>query len=158
MPFLKANDILELAMQIEQSGEAFYHAVALKAQTPPVRALFADLAAQEVSHYQTFARLAQAVHAHPLMLPDEWDEYQSYLQSTVQSAFFEGPDQALALAEMVTDEKQAIRMAIGFEKETLLFFYDLHDTVSEADQEVIQKIVTEEKAHIRRLADMVRFL
>ncbi len=61
----------------------------------------------------------------------------------------------MAVAEQVTDEKEAVRMAMGFEKETLLFFHDLRDVVSEADKEVILHIIAEEKSHLQRLAGML---
>jgi len=108
-----------------------------------------------VKHYQTFAKMAQAVSDKPLMTDDEWEQYVKYLNSTVQSSFFEGPDKALAAAKQVKGEKEAVRAAIGFEKETLLFFYDLRDVVSGADRTFVDKIVAEEKSHIRRLADML---
>lgn len=155
MAFLQANDIIELAMQVEQSGEAFYRAVAQKVPSPAVRALFEDLAQQEVIHYQVFGKLAQDARDAPLMTDEEWAMYADYMNATVQSAFFQGPDKALALAETVADEKEAVRMAMGFEKETLLFFFDLRDKVSEAKRSFVQKIVDEEKKHIRRLAEML---
>ena len=91
----------------------------------------------------------------PLMSGEEWECYVGYLSATVQSSLFEGPDKALAAAEQVTDEKEAVRMGIGFEKETLLFFYDMRDIVYEADRVSIDKVVAEEKPHIRRLAAML---
>jgi rubrerythrin len=151
MAFVQAADIVELAMRVEQSGEVFYRAVVQKATSPTVRDLFEDLAAQEVIHYKIFSKLSQAVQNNPWMTDAEWDEYAGYLQATVQSAFFDGPDKALALAETVADEAEALNMAIGFEKETLLFFYDLRDTVTAADRSFIEKIIAEEKKHIRRL-------
>jgi rubrerythrin len=78
-----------------------------------------------------------------------------YLQATIESAFFQGADKALAVAEQVADEKEAVRMAMGFEKETLLFFHDLRDMVSDADKEVVLRIIAEEKSHLRRLAGML---
>ncbi|MDY7041812.1 MAG: ferritin family protein [Chloroflexota bacterium] len=155
MTFLKATDVVELAMQLEKSGEAFYRAVAQKTESPQIRSLFEDLADQEVKHYAVFAELSHKVRAKPLMTDDEWDQYMAYLNATVQSAFFEGPDKALAAAEVVMDEKEAVRMAVGFEKETLLFFYDLRDAVPAADRPFIEKVVAEEKSHIRRLAGML---
>jgi len=44
---------------------------------------------------------------------------------------------------------------MGFEKDTLLFFYDLREMVSEAERGTISNIITEEKAHLRRLARML---
>ena len=155
MPFLQAADVVELAMQLEKTGEAFYRAVAGKARSAPVRALFEDLAAQEVKHYQVFSELGRRVREKPLMTDDEWAQYVEYLKAMVAGAFFEGPQTALAAARGLKDEKAAARAAIGFEKETLLFFYDLRDAVGEADREFVDRVLAEEKSHIRRLAALV---
>ena len=152
---ITAADVLELAMKVEKSGEVFYRAVAQKAKSADIQALFVDLAEQEVKHYALFERLRKSVRDSVLMSEDEWEWYVGYLNATVQSSFFEGPDKALAAAEQVTDEKEAVRMAIGFEKETLLFFYDMRDSVYKADRTAIDNVVAEEKSHIRRLAAML---
>ena len=156
MSLLQAADMVELAMGLEQSGQVFYRAVAAKSSVPQIQALFSDLADQEKLHYAAFAKLAEAVRNKPLMLPEEWDQYQDYLQATVQSAFFEGPDKALAAADRVHDEREALGMAMSFEKETMLFFHDLRDMASPTDQEVITRIIQEEKRHLRRLAGLLR--
>ena len=151
MALFQAADIVELAMQVEQSGEAFYRAVAAKAEAQSVRPLFEYLAGQEVVHYQVFQRLSQTVHEAPFMTDEEWDLYMNYLKGTVQNAFFEGTDKALALADTVSDPQHAIQMAIGFEKETLLFFYDLRERIPEKHRPVLDKVIDEEKRHIQRL-------
>ena len=66
-----------------------------------------------------------------------------------------GHIQDLAEAERVKDEKEALRMATGFEKETLPFFYGCRDSVYGADKPFIDKIVAEEKSHIQRLVGML---
>ena len=156
MAYLSASDIVDLAMQLEQSGEAFYRAVAKKTQSSDIRALFEYLADEEVKHYRVFSKLGKLLQDNPLMTDEEWEQYVQYLNATVQSAFFEGPDKALAAAEEVTEEKEAVRMAMGFEKETLLFFYDLRATVPAADRPFIDKVIAQEKTHIRRLAEMLQ--
>ena len=155
MNILQAGDIVELAMQIEKSGEAFYRAVAKKIESADTRAFFEDLADQEVKHFETFSKLAEAVKDAPLLSVAEWDEYVKYVEATVQSAFFEGPEKALALAETVQDQEEAIRMSIAFEKETLVFFLDLHEIATGQSQEPIARIIAQERAHIRRLAKML---
>ncbi|MGD9100192.1 MAG: ferritin family protein [Anaerolineae bacterium] len=155
MTIFKASDAVEMALEIEKRGEAFYRAVAQKAKSPQVKALFEDLAEQEVLHYDTFKKLSKTQWAQPLMPDDQWDQYLMYMQATIQNAFFEGEDKALALAEQASDEKEALRMAMGFEKETLLFFHDLREMVSEADEKTIKHIIDEEKAHLRRLAALL---
>jgi rubrerythrin len=156
LAILRAADITELAMELEKSGEAFYRAVAEKVDSPEVRALFEDLANQEVAHYRIFQKLARSIREQPFMTDEEWDMYQDYLDATVQSAFFEGADKALAAADEVEDEEQALRMAIGFEKETMLFFHDLQDKVPEKGRETVERVIAEERRHVQRLAGMVR--
>ena len=73
----------------------------------------------------------------------------------MNNALFAGPDKALALARQAEDREMALRAAMGFEKDTLLFFYDLRDMVSEADREAISGVIREEKRHLRRLAKML---
>jgi len=155
MVLIKAADVLELALELEKNGEAFYRAVARKTGVPEVQALFEDLAQQEVFHYRAFQKLAQTTWDTPLMPPEEWQEYLSYLQATVQSAFFEGKNKSLAMADQVASDTEAIRMAMGFEKETILFFHDLRDLVPEGHKETVARIIAEEKSHLRRLAGML---
>lgn len=156
MAIFNAADVVELALELEKSGEVYYRKVAQRAESPEVKALFEDLAQQEVYHYKTFKELAKTTWDQPLMTPESWRDYMTYLQVTVQSTFFEGQDKALAAAEEVTSEQEAIRKAMGFEKETLLFFHDLRDMVSEGDKATLGRIIDEEKKHLRRLAAMLQ--
>ena len=155
MAIYKATDIIEMALEIEKSGEVFYRAVAQKVQSPEIKALFEDLAEQEALHYEAFKKLEKINWDQSLMSADQWSQYLMYLQATIQSAFFEGRDKALSLADQVTDGNEALQMAMGFEKETLLFFYDLRDMVNDADKKIIKRIIEEEKAHLRRLAEIL---
>lgn len=156
MSIYKATDIVEMALEIEKSGELFYRAVAEKAKSTEVKALFEDLAEQEVLHYKTFKKLSKITWDTSSLPGGDWSQYLMYLQSVIQSAFFQGRDKALALAEEVSDEKEALRMAMNFEKETLLFFYDLRDMVSDADREIVMRIVDEEKQHLQRLGGLLQ--
>lgn len=155
MAIFHATDIVEMAMELEKSGEIFYGAVAEKAASPEVQTLFSELAEEEKHHYAAFEKMSGTIWDTAPTPEDEWDQYLMYLQATIQSAFFEGSDKALALAEQVTDEKEALQMAIDFEKETMFFFYDLRDKVSNVDQAIVEGIIAEEKTHVRRLASMM---
>jgi rubrerythrin len=157
MGIFTAAEALEMAMQIETNGEVFYNAVAAKMADPGVKKLFQELAAQEQRHYEVFQKMAGTVGgvASPSAPDVERDEYQIYLQAALDNALFAGKDKALALAEQARDRQAALRVAIGFEKDTLLFFYDLHGMVSEAEQKAVGGIIQEEKLHLRRLAKLL---
>jgi len=155
MAAFTAAEALEMAMEIEKNGEAFYNAVAAKSFDPDAKALFEDLAVQEQGHYKAFQKMLKDVSPAPVLPVDIYDEYQTYVQAALDNALFAGPDKALALAEQAEDKEAALRAALGFEKDTLLFFYDVRDMVGEKDQETISDIIREEKKHVRRLARML---
>ncbi|MFB0533379.1 MAG: ferritin family protein [Anaerolineae bacterium] len=155
MAILTAAEALKWALEIEQNGETFYKAVAGKSGEPEVKALFEDLAAQERGHYRVFHKMLEEVKPDPDLSRLDYDEYQTYLQVALAGALFAGPDKGLALAMEAQDRETALRAAMGFEKDTLLFFYDLREMVSKAEREAVSDIILEEKAHLRRLAGML---
>ncbi len=152
MAVFTAAQGLEMAMQIEENGEAFYTTFAAESSDAEVKELFEFLAGQERNHYKVFEKLLGRIEPGPQMLAPEEDEYSMYLQVALDQALFSGPDKALATARDAKDRETAIRTALGFEKDTLLFFYDLREMVSDNDRETLTRIVNEEKAHVRRLA------
>jgi len=157
MAFLTAAEALKWALEIEKNGEVFYNEVAAKSADPEVKALFEDLAVQERGHYRAFQKMLKEVKPDPDLssVGIQYDEYQAYLQAALASALFAGPDKGLTLATQAQDRETALRAAMGFEKDTLLFFYDLREMVSEAERGAISNIILAEKAHLRRLAKMV---
>jgi rubrerythrin len=152
MALFTAVEALEMAMEIEKNGEAFYKAVAAQAADAGARALFEELAAQEQKHYAAFQKLAGRAQSAATPPGMEYDQYDLYLKAALDNALFSGPDKAIAAAAQAQDQKQALRAAIGFEKDTLVFFYDLRDMVGEADYPLVDAIIKEEKTHLRRLA------
>lgn len=155
MAMFTAAEGLEMAMEIEKNGQVFYNTVAERSADPEVKALFEDLAAQEQMHYQVFQKMIGGARSAPALPAAEYDQYRTYVQVALDNALFAGPDKALALAEQAKDRETALRAAVGFEKDTMLFFYDLRDMVSEADREIISDVIREEKRHLRRLIRML---
>ncbi len=156
MAILTAAEALKWALEIEKNGETFYNAVAAKSTDPEVKALFEDLAAQERGHYKAFQKMLEKAKPEPDLSKVDYDKYQTYLQVALAEALFAGPDKGLALAKQAQDRDTALQAAMGFEKDTLLFFYDLREMVSEAERGSISDVIHEEKAHLRRLAKMLR--
>ncbi|MGQ9521402.1 MAG: ferritin-like domain-containing protein [Anaerolineae bacterium] len=144
-----------MALRIEQTGETFYTGVARKVEDPQLRTVLEDLAVQEQRHYNAFMKLSGYVSEPPSHSQQEWEAYVQYLQVAIDNAIFAGPDKALALAESIADPQEALRMALGFEKDTLLFYYDLREMMREADRPIVNEIIREEKAHVRRLAGLL---
>ena len=155
MAAFSAAEAIEMAMEIEKNGEVYYNEVVANSTDPEVKALFEDLAIQEQGHYRLFKAMLGKSESVPGLVSDEYDEYKAYLAAALDNALFAGPDKALALAQKAKDKDTALRAALGFEKDTLLFFYDLREIVAEKDRPAIAGVIQEEKKHVRRLAGML---
>lgn len=154
MALLTGGEIIEIAMDLEESGEAFYNAVAEKATTPGIKELFEDLALQEQYHRRAFQQMGRdAVEL--ALTPEQWKQFQGYTNALLQQSFFAKPENALNLAAQAEDEQAALQAALDFEKEAMLFFHELLDVVKDADRQVVERIVQEEKQHIQRLSGML---
>ena len=155
MAVFEAAQALEMAMSIEVNGEAFYRAASEKSDDAKLKELFEDLASQERGHYRVFQRMARDVEPAPELPGQEAEDYQAFLEVALDQAVFRGQDKALRMAERAEDRDAALRAAMGLEKDTMLFYYDLREMVAESDRETISNVIREEKKHLARLAAMV---
>jgi rubrerythrin len=118
---LSSEEIFGLAKEIERSGHAYYRTIADSTASADLKELFDYLAEQELAHYRFFDQLSRD---YPELEVDgeEWEQTSAYIKATSDSRFFVGEDKAISLARTVKEPLAAIDIAIGFEKDTLLFF------------------------------------
>jgi rubrerythrin len=157
MTVVSAAEALRWAMEIEENGEAFYNTAAARSADADVKALFEDLAVRERGHYEVFQKMLEKVKPDPDLssVGPQYADYEFYLQAVLANALFAGKDKGLTLARQAEDRETALQAAMSFEKDTLLFFYDLREMVSEAARGTITAVIQEEKTHLRRLAKML---
>lgn len=149
--FYSVVEVIEMAIKTEETGKSFYEGVAKKAKHPELRNLFTYLAGEEAKHRETFADLYQTVKEHPQSLPYNWDEMNLYLKAITESRFFLGKNKAINLVRKAQTPKQALASALEFERDTLLFYEEIMNLVSEKSRAVVEKIIAQEKKHIRQL-------
>jgi rubrerythrin len=147
---LTGADVIDLAVQTEVRGERFYREAKDKADRADAKTLFDYLAQEEVRHKKVFEGLSPSIVITEVD-PTTWDDVVHYIQATVDSAFFSRTDAPIRLIPQGATVNDMVRMAMNFEKQTLLYFYTLRDLVQPSNRPIIDKIVDEEKSHIRRL-------
>ncbi len=145
------DEIIEMAIRTETLGYQFYTGMAEKfKKNDGLVKLFTTLASKEKKHEKTFMGLKDTVAKHGAE-PVEWEEVSNYMRAFVESEFFLGRGKALPSMEHLKTAQDAVSFALGFEKETLLYFFELRSAVKE--KEVVDEIINEEKSHIRWLAE-----
>ena len=154
MALLTGDEVIEIAMRLEEKGEAFYNAAAEEATTAEIKTLFGELAIQEQYHRRAFQQMGRDLVQ--LTLSDEqWEQFQSYAGVLVDQRVFDKPDSALGKAAGVKVEREALQTALDFEKETLQFFQELQGVVKGADRQTVERIIGEEEHHVKRLSGML---
>jgi len=154
MALMTGDEILEIATRLEKDGAAFYDSAAASATTAGVKALFQDLATQERYHRRAFETMAGG-EVTLGFTPEQYEEFAGYTDALLRKEFFDRSGAALDRAAQAGDERSALEAALGFEKETLLFYYELKEMVSGADRETVERIIAEEKQHVKRLSRML---
>ena len=149
MNMYSIDEIMEMAIRTETLGYQFYTTMAEKFKKDAgLVQLFSTLASKEKVHEKTFTDL-KAMVAKKGSEPVEWEEVSNYMRAFVESEFFLGKGKALPSMDHLKTAQDAVKFAIGFEKETLLYFFELRSMVKE--KEVVDEIINEEKSHIRWL-------
>ncbi|MFA5352850.1 MAG: ferritin family protein [Thermodesulfovibrionales bacterium] len=143
------REVVEQAVQTERLGNQFYTAMAERFSDgqEEIHKLFTTLAAKELTHEKTFGELREIIGDAE---PEGWDEASQYLRAIVESEFFLGAGKSLPSMERIQSAEDAVNFALGFEKETLLYFYEVMKLVKE--KEIVEEIVNEEKSHIMWLS------
>jgi rubrerythrin len=149
------NEIVELAVQIEHNGYAFYNeAMKHKGLDDKSTELLTNLRDQELNHERIFLGLRDTDDLKNLILAQDWELVASYLKTIIDSRIFNSSDAAIRLATQAKDVMDILNHAIQFEKDTLLFFHTVKDALTTTKaQAAVARIIHEEISHVLRLND-----
>ena len=146
-------ELYNIAISVERRGAAFYDTLARTCTSEGMKQAFLTLAAMEHQHIQTFQKLLAAAPSGFSEGVDN-EEYGAYFQALVESSVF---NDDLATSELVTKvdtDSEAIEIGMGAEKDSILFYEQLRDIVAGNAADDIARIISEEKAHLRKLAEI----
>jgi len=152
--FFSVQEVVEMAISTERSGQVFYQIASKLTKEKNLKELLGYLAGEEEKHLKTFQGLYDVLKERGEQAPYNWEEVKLYLKAIIDSRFFTGPDKAIQMAREAKSGIEVLNSAISFEKETLLFFYEMLEVVKSQESNLIKKIIEEEKKHVRKLSAM----
>lgn len=155
--FFSGSELVNIAIGIEKSGLAFYQSLVKKEKDVMARGAYKYLAEMEEKHIETFQSMLDAVGEYkpPEMYTEEYD---LYLKALVDSAVFTDDKVAREMAEKAASSAEAIQIGLGAEKDSILYYSEMRNLVRERDREVVDRIIEEEKSHLRQLSDLKKKL
>ena len=127
-----ADEMYEMAEQIERNGVKFYTAVAGSAADESTKRLLLDLADMEVEHEKVFTALRDSLNAEQRkpMVFDPDDQLGDYLKAMADGKVFDAkadPTSSLTGNETI---EEILRIATDREKDTIIFFEGMKEMVS----------------------------
>ena len=152
---LTANEVLEIAVQIERNGIRFYEQAAVAVQRAEDRRLLQSLAEMEADHEKMFLEL-QAALTPAERAGSEIDadaEAAQYLQAIADGHVF---DIQLEPTDILTGREtpeEILSIAIGLEKESVVYYSALREIISSAASRAkVEQVIREELRHVAQLS------
>ena len=133
-----ADEIFEMAEQIERNGAKFYRTSAEGVEDPASREMLSDLAAMEDQHEKTFSSMRADLSEQEKVSTtfDPENEAFLYLRALADSRVFvqRKIPSIKSLAGRPEEEimEEILKFAIGAEKESIVFYLGMKDAVPES--------------------------
>ncbi|MDM8549129.1 ferritin family protein [Desulfobacterales bacterium HSG2] len=144
-----ADDVFEMAEQLERNGQKFYKDAAEGVDDPSHKELLLKLADMEVEHEKTFAALRSELSAKEKesTVFDPQGEAGLYLKALADTrVFFEKTVDTSSM-------KEILKAAIEAEKDSIVFYLGMKDAVPEnMGKKRMDAIIKEEMGHIKLLS------
>ena len=147
-----ADEVFEMAAQIERNGAAFYRKAA--GNNPEGREFLLQLAEQEDQHLATFEEMRKELTARQAESTtfDPDNEGVLYLQAMAGGHVFDVSKDPTAMLNGNESLKDIIQIAIGMEKDSIIFYLGIEVMVpKQLGKEKMNVIIKEEMRHIRWL-------
>ncbi|MDR0622103.1 MAG: ferritin family protein [Deltaproteobacteria bacterium] len=151
-PF-NAWDAFKIAVNMEENGLKFYKAAAKKF-SGPIADLFNSLAQEEEIHKSIFTRFLNGLPKEQTTLYDPDNETDDYLKMMADIHVFKNdPENIDKLMEGVATVEDALKLAMSFEKDSIVFFVQLKNASDNLSDEVsVDRLILEEAKHLRKLS------
>ncbi|MCG8336957.1 MAG: ferritin family protein [Proteobacteria bacterium] len=146
---------IEIALQNELRERDFYLKQADKTQNPVGKKMFAAIAEDENEHYEQLKAIHQKLEAN-----GTWpEEVSAVIQDTdVREVLQDLPKLADKNTETSSDDREAIKIAIDFEKNAYKFYIELQEKAVDAQEKsFFEHLAKIEWDHVKSLEDTLLF-
>ncbi len=147
------EEILEIAMKIEENGVSFYNTLAEKTKDKTAKELFRFLEGEEKEHIAVFRSLYKDLTGKTFERAFSEEEANLYLHSLIENRIFKSPEEIINTIRE-KDELSVIDLAIQIEKDTILYYYEILENLEEKERELVRKLINQEKTHVYRLSNL----
>ncbi|MHC4715532.1 MAG: hypothetical protein ACYS5V_01045 [Planctomycetota bacterium] len=149
-----ADEVFEMAEQIERNGAAFYRKAAAGAASSRAATL-EKLAAMEDDHEKTFHQIRTELASEGKLMRgfDPEGESARYLQAMVDGKVFDFDAEPAGKLTGGESVEEILQTAIGLEKDSIVFYLVMKESVpAGAARDAVDQIIAQEVGHIAMLS------
>ncbi len=158
---LNANEVFEMAEEIERNAAKFYRQAAGNSSNKEIKQMLLDLADMEDGHLETFEEMREQLSGREKgwMVFDPENQSVLYLQAMADARGYEGRITPMKKLTGSETPKEIIETALNSEKESVVFYFSLKDLVpAKAGRDKVEAIIKEELSHITILLNRLNSL
>jgi rubrerythrin len=147
------SEIVELGIQIEKNGGDFYNTLAAESKNEKAKDIYKFLAGEEEKHIAIFQKILNSVHKYEPQgtYPGE---YFAYMNALASDYVFTQKNKGVEIARRIKNDKEAIDLGIGFEKDSIIFYEGTKKAVPEDEQKIVESLILQEEGHLKKLIDL----
>jgi rubrerythrin len=149
-----ADEVFEMAEQIERNGAKFYREAAAKTSDRRIKDMFLRLAAMEDGHLRTFQAMRKTLSDQEKggTTFDPEGEASLYLQAMADDRGSEGMRSRTEKLTGKESPRELLEIAIGAEKNSILYYVGLKGLVPDgAGRDKVEAVIREEVGHAAEL-------
>ncbi|MFC2008707.1 ferritin family protein [Chloroflexota bacterium] len=155
MAVFTVGELLDIAVGIERNGVTYYESLTQLTPDTELKSIYSGLASMERHHIDVFQNLRAGLSGGGAIVPPESEEeYATYLKALVDSSVFTSDQVAREMAQKASGPAEALQLALGAEKDSILFYTEMRELVSQRERDAVDKIVREERKHVRELSQL----
>ena len=152
-----AEEVFKMGMDIETNGAAYYKKAAELVKDSEIKKVLLHLMDEEKKHYIIFKNLLESLPPKSSLptVGDPEGQENLYLNALVKSRLFNNVREEIAA--QVESAEEALKAALTFEKDTILFFQTMKSmTREDLGQAEIDMLIEEERKHVIKISEELK--
>ena len=151
------QEIIKIAINIEESGKKLYQALESKAKDRKLKIICKYLKEQEEIHRQTFEKMLDNIGEY-IVHEFSSGEYGAYLKAIATQYIFTQELIEAKVKEGFCSDLEAVEFGIFVEKESILTYSALREYMLTGKQAVLDRVIDQERKHLVELVALKGFL
>lgn len=147
-----SDEVLRLAINIEENGKRFYKEMADREKNEKIRSLLLVLVQEEIKHKEIFEEILSRLKNKEIVETTQ-EEYSTYISALSRECILTEEVVEEKIKEGFKSPERLLDFALNLEKNSIIFYTHIKENIFK-DIDEIEKILHEERKHFVMISEM----